>query len=141
MTTTRRAFLLGAAGAILGAAGCGGDDEDDRPRPPAGFRRAARLDELTTDTLTGVPLRPASYTPVDQPFAFLRRTGATAVAFEPACTYGRCRLRYSEGNAALLCACHGCVYDAQGDPRSGPAREPLRRLPTRVVDGVVYVRT
>ena len=85
-------------------------------------------------------MRSGSYTPVDDPFAFLRRAGDGALALAPTCTYGPCRLRYVEATDALVCACHGCVYDDEGRPRSGPTERPLRRLATRVVDGVVFVR-
>lgn len=57
------------------------------------------------------------------------------------CTHDECPL--TDGwleDAALRCACHAALFDlATGAPLEGPADDPVRVYPTRVVDGRVEV--
>jgi 3-phenylpropionate/trans-cinnamate dioxygenase ferredoxin subunit len=66
----------------------------------------------------------------------LARVGEGWVAFDPWCTHAECPLTdgWLEGDA-LRCACHGALFDlSTGAPLEGPAVEPIRLFPTRVVD-------
>jgi nitrite reductase/ring-hydroxylating ferredoxin subunit len=62
-------------------------------------------------------------------------------AVETWCTHAECPLSdgWVEG-AAIRCACHGSLFDlATGDVLEGPADEPVRVLPARVVGGRVEI--
>jgi nitrite reductase/ring-hydroxylating ferredoxin subunit len=62
-------------------------------------------------------------------------------AVEAWCTHAECPLTdgWVEG-AALRCPCHGSLFDlATGRPLEGPADEPVRVFPTRVLDGRVEI--
>jgi anthranilate 1,2-dioxygenase ferredoxin subunit len=62
-------------------------------------------------------------------------------AVEAWCTHAECPLTdgWVEGHA-LRCPCHGSLFDVRdGAVLEGPAEEPLRTFPTRVVDGRVEV--
>ena len=62
-------------------------------------------------------------------------------ALETWCTHARCPLSdgWIEGHA-IRCSCHGSLFDlATGDVLEGPAEEPVRVFPTRVVGDRVQV--
>ena len=62
-------------------------------------------------------------------------------AVEAWCTHAECPLTdgWVEGHA-LRCPCHGSLFGVRdGAVLEGPAEEPLRTFPTRVVDGRVDV--
>lgn len=54
------------------------------------------------------------------------------------CTHGACEVAYEHPDA-VVCPCHGSVFDTQGAVIEGPATEPLRRFPVRAEAGVLYV--
>ena len=65
------------------------------------------------------------------------RVGGRLHAFEVWCTHAECPLTdgWLEGDA-VRCACHGSLFHLEtGEPREGPAEEPLRVFRTRVVGG------
>jgi nitrite reductase/ring-hydroxylating ferredoxin subunit len=71
----------------------------------------------------------------------LARVGEEAFAFDAWCPHAECPLTdgWLEGGA-VRCACHGSLFDlATGEALDGPADEPLRTYPARVVDGRVEV--
>jgi 3-phenylpropionate/trans-cinnamate dioxygenase ferredoxin subunit len=71
----------------------------------------------------------------------LARVDGAWYAVEAWCTHAECPLTdgWVEGDS-LRCPCHGSLFEvASGAVREGPAGEPLRTYPTRVVDGRVEV--
>lgn len=71
----------------------------------------------------------------------LARVGGAWHAVETWCTHAECPLSdgWVEG-AAIRCSCHGSLFDlASGEVLVGPAEEPVRVFPTRVMDGRVEV--
>lgn len=73
--------------------------------------------------------------------AALARADGAWFALDVWCTHAECPLTdgWVEGRA-LRCACHGALFDlATGEPLEGPADEPVRTYPTRVVASRVEV--
>jgi nitrite reductase/ring-hydroxylating ferredoxin subunit len=71
----------------------------------------------------------------------LARVAGAWHAVETWCTHAECPLSdgWVEG-AAIRCACHGSLFDLRtGAPLEGPASEPVRVFPTRVVDDRVEI--
>ena len=71
----------------------------------------------------------------------LARVDGAWHAVEAWCTHAECPLTdgWVEGRA-LRCPCHGSLFDVRdGVVLEGPAEEPLRTYPTRVVAGRVEV--
>jgi Rieske Fe-S protein len=56
-------------------------------------------------------------------------------AIDARCTHLGCNVRFREGE--FRCPCHNGVFDAEGNPVSGPVTDPLERMPTRIRNGVV----
>lgn len=61
------------------------------------------------------------------------------VAYSAVCTHQGCEVAYSGEEGTLNCPCHNSVFDpAQGgEPRSGPAQQPLTEIPVEVQNGEV----
>lgn len=53
-------------------------------------------------------------------------------ALSPICTHQGCTVDVR--GSRLVCPCHGSTYRSDGTVVRGPARRPLTRLPTRVMD-------
>lgn len=74
-------------------------------------------------------------------FVGVARVDGELYAFDDMCTHEECLL--SDGmidNGNVVCGCHGAEFDARtGEVRLGPATEPIRMFPCRVVDGKVEV--
>jgi menaquinol-cytochrome c reductase iron-sulfur subunit len=74
--------------------------------------------------------------------AWLRRDGAADfTVFSMYCTHTGCPITWSAGARMFLCPCHGGSFHPDGRVAAGPPPRPLERLPVRVRDGVVEVRT
>jgi len=71
--------------------------------------------------------------------AYLVRRGEGATAFSARCTHAGCLLRAEGGE--FRCPCHQGAFDLEGAPLRGPVRTPLVRLPVRVENGRLLVRT
>ena len=69
----------------------------------------------------------------------VRRAGDSGefLALSAVCTHLGCNVRWREGESRFACPCHAGFYDANGNVISGPPPRPLRRLETRVKDGVL----
>lgn len=69
----------------------------------------------------------------------LARVAGQWHAVEAWCSHAECPLSdgWLEGRS-VRCACHGSLFDLEtGAPLEGPAVEPVRTFPTRVVGGRV----
>ena len=69
----------------------------------------------------------------------VRRAGASDefLALSAVCTHLGCNVRWRQQESRFACPCHAGFYDADGNVISGPPPRPLRRLETRVRDGVL----
>ena len=62
------------------------------------------------------------------------------VVFSRVCSHLNCLVRWEESKEQFLCPCHGGVFDKEGNVVAGPPPRPLKRLPVKVEDGVLYVK-
>ncbi len=56
------------------------------------------------------------------------------------CPHEACEVTWREEAREFFCPCHDSRFDARGAVLDGPARDPLRELPTRVENGVLQIR-
>jgi len=61
-------------------------------------------------------------------------------AFSAVCTHLGCIVRWEAGMEHLYCACHGGMFDRDGQVVGGPPPRPLARYPVEVREGQVYVK-
>ncbi|TCJ20765.1 Rieske (2Fe-2S) protein [Rubrobacter taiwanensis] len=125
------ALGLGAAAAPALTA-CGGGSGE----PIVGSGEAiAREDEIApgsalifTDAETG------------EPYVLARTQRGELAAYSAECTHQGCTVSEDlRRGRYLVCPCHNSVFDAaSGEAVSGPAREPLPRLPIRIRDGRIF---
>jgi Rieske Fe-S protein len=66
-----------------------------------------------------------------EPLAIVREQENRFLAVRALCTHMACILNYNELNATFDCPCHGSSFELDGTVIGGPARQPLRVLPTR----------
>ena len=69
---------------------------------------------------------------------FLLKRGEEIVAFSARCTHLGCKVRFEESE--FRCPCHKGVFDIEGNPKSGPVKQPLERFETKVENGKVQVK-
>ncbi len=61
------------------------------------------------------------------------------IAVSTVCSHLGCAVYYRPKKDIFDCPCHQGVFDAEGNPVSGPPRRPLDRYPVMVNSGKVFV--
>jgi len=61
-------------------------------------------------------------------------------AIRTVCTHLGCAVFYRPDKNIFECPCHQGVFDAQGNPVSGPPEVPLQRYPLELRDGKVFIQ-
>lgn len=56
------------------------------------------------------------------------------------CPHEGCDVEWRAAQREFACPCHDSRFNAEGAPLSGPATEPLARIPSRVNDGALEIR-
>ena len=69
----------------------------------------------------------------------VKKASGELVAFDPRCTHGLCRYRWSEDGGRFKCGCHEGEFALDGTVLTGPPPRPLAEFPVREVDGVIEV--
>jgi menaquinol-cytochrome c reductase iron-sulfur subunit len=74
--------------------------------------------------------------------AWLRRESKEEfIAFSVHCTHMGCPVRWLPDAELFMCPCHGGVYYKDGTVAAGPPPEPLIRLPVRIANGQVEIKS
>lgn len=60
--------------------------------------------------------------------AIVLNRGGSILAFDATCTHTKCPVNWVPDRQEFHCPCHKGVFDAEGNPRSGPVSRPLARL-------------
>lgn len=61
------------------------------------------------------------------------------VVYNTTCTHLGCTVHWDERKSLFLCACHGGIFDINGDVKAGPPPRPLDRHRFAVEDGYMFV--
>jgi Rieske Fe-S protein len=69
----------------------------------------------------------------------VRKASGELVAFDPRCTHGLCRYRWSEEGGRFKCGCHDGHFALDGSVLNGPPPRPLGQFPVREAGGVIEV--
>ncbi len=119
--------------AILGSAACGGSDVGQEVARRQDIAKEADLAPGSalafTDAATG------------KPGVLVHLKSGEFVAYSAECTHQGCTVTFrAKGKGYLACPCHGSVFDPVGGGQvvSGPADEPLERLPIGIRDGRIF---
>lgn len=136
-----QALIGGALGVVLGGAVV----SPGLVRRDQSWLPAAKFSDLIQDLPTPVAVRVArqdGYAQiVERKTVFLIKTGeAQVMALDSTCTHLGCRVSWNAEAKALMCPCHGGVFDATGAVTSGPPPGPLRPVEARVDNGQVLVQ-
>jgi Rieske Fe-S protein len=76
---------------------------------------------------------------VDGSTWLVKQASGDLVAFDPRCTHGLCRYRWSADAYRFKCGCHDGQFALDGAVLAGPPPRPLGQFPVRVVGGVIEV--
>ena len=61
------------------------------------------------------------------------------VVFNTTCTHLGCTVHWDENKKLYVCACHGGMFDQEGNVSAGPPPRPLDRYAFKVEDGHLFV--
>lgn len=93
--------------------------------PPRDLLRARRV---SAGPRSEIPLMGAKKLLYGGRPALVVNRGGGVVAFDATCTHTNCPVDWVGEKNEFHCPCHKGVFDAQGNPRSGPVTKPLARL-------------
>lgn len=148
MSLTRRAFLTTAGGtacacvAGVSTAGCG-FGVSKAPLISTGFsesqgRLLLELGQVGHLAAIGGSVKVTATSGLK--VCIVRASNNEYTAFENRCAHGGQELEYQPDKRELRCTSFGhSRYDLQGNVLRGPAKGPLRMLPTKLVDKVLEV--
>ena len=63
--------------------------------------------------------------------------GTNYTVLDGTCTHLGCNVRWTEATGQFSCPCHRGIYSREGNVIDGPPPRPLRRLETRLDNGVL----
>lgn len=69
----------------------------------------------------------------------LRREGEEIFARSLLCTHQGCEVRWRADLGRYRCPCHQGIFDADGQPFSGPPQRPLGVIAVRIEAGMIVV--
>jgi len=75
----------------------------------------------------------------DFDFYVVREADDVVIALNNVCSHKNCATKYDAAKGDFACPCHKSRFDLAGQPHGGPAKDPLKRFPATLVDGVVTV--
>lgn len=78
-------------------------------------------------------------TTVDGSTWLVKKVSGDLVAYDPRCTHGLCRYRWSEEGDRFKCGCHDGQFALDGTVLAGPPPRPLGQFVVRQVGGVIEV--
>ena len=73
-----------------------------------------------------------------QKFLLVKASGDIR-AFSTSCTHLGCQVHWKPGDKTFFCPCHDGVFDADGNPVSGPPPTPLAQTPVKIRGSSIFV--
>lgn len=134
----RKALSKLSAGALSLLAGCaalmgiGFLYPIPRKKPPALFVC------LVSEVPPGKPYEIKD--PQGRKVLLIRKSDGTLLAIRTVCTHLGCTVFYRPNTRQFECPCHQGVFDAVGNPISGPPQRPLDHCPTEVREGKIFIQ-
>lgn len=105
--------------------------------PPFRFRGGGSLDVAPSEDLKDG--EGTVYSLESGPILIVRREGELS-AFSAICTHLSCPVKWRKESADIYCACHGAVFNPQGERTKGPTVSPLERLQVKEIGGRIIAQ-
>jgi len=70
----------------------------------------------------------------------VKHSDDAVTVFSPICTHLGCHYDWLASANKFVCPCHNSIFSITGKVLGGPAPRPLDTLPSRIEDGVLYVK-
>ena len=77
--------------------------------------------------------------PIGRKILLMRDSSGQLIAIGTICSHLGCTVFYRPDKNLFECPCHEGVFDAMGNPVSGPPRTPLARYPVHVKGNKIFV--
>lgn len=130
MNTTRRDFLQSSLSSLAGLTIVGfvspmliGCSDDPASSNTSDAGKSITVDVSALDA-SGKAVRTNS--PSGRPLIIIRRAGDTYITLLLECTHAGCQGdSLSNSSSGITCACHGSIYDLDGNVTGGPASRDL----------------
>ncbi|MBT3270101.1 Rieske (2Fe-2S) protein [Candidatus Poribacteria bacterium] len=130
------AVTVAVAGCAGGAASAGTGAAAASTPLPDGPRYVVALGDAPELSKVGGVLRVKQE---DFDFFVVRQSDDTVIALNNVCSHKNCATKYDPAANDFACPCHKSRFDLEGVPNGGPAKDPLKRYPATLADGVVTV--
>ncbi len=106
--------------------------------PPArtfiGSKVIGSVNDMQPNTSTVVQLG-------ERPVIVITKDTGETIAFGANCTHLGCVVGFREERGDIYCACHGSIFNIDGQPVSGPAKRPLEKIPIEIENNQVTITT
>lgn len=66
--------------------------------------------------------------------------GGDPIVISATCTHLGCTVKWNSDTTEFECPCHGGRFSERGNVLSGPPPAPLKRVPSQVRDGEIFVQ-
>ena len=70
----------------------------------------------------------------------IRNSPAEVTVYSPVCPHLGCYYNWNPQNEHFECPCHSSVFSISGKVLAGPSPRPLDTLPSRIENGILFVR-
>jgi menaquinol-cytochrome c reductase iron-sulfur subunit len=70
----------------------------------------------------------------------IKHSASDLTVFSPICTHLGCHYDWVASAREFVCPCHNSIFSMTGQVLAGPAPRPLDTLPSRIENGVLYVK-
>ena len=77
---------------------------------------------------------------VTQEVWVVKHSDSDVTVFSPICTHLGCHYEWMTSTNEFACPCHDSYFSITGKVLAGPAPRPLDTLPSRIENGVLYVK-
>lgn len=77
---------------------------------------------------------------VTQEVWVVKHSDSDVTVFSPICTHLGCHYDWVASANEFVCPCHSSYFSITGQVLAGPAPRPLDTLPSRIENGVLYVK-
>ena len=77
---------------------------------------------------------------VTQEVWVVKHSDSDITVFSPICTHLGCHYEWVASANEFVCPCHDSFFSITGKVLAGPAPRPLDTLPSRIENGVLYVK-
>jgi len=75
------------------------------------------------------------------PYFILRKSSDSYASFSAVCSHAACIVRWNQDIERFACPCHDSKFDTSGQPKGGPATDPLTEMALKIdKSGKIFIK-